>query len=392
MSKITIIGIGANGIDSLTSDALRALKSAEIIFGGKRHLDMIDTTVETIEFVSPFIENIAKIKKHKDKKVLILATGNANYFGVSNILYKHFNHEDINIINNIGCISLSAMRMGWAEQDIIALSIHGRKTNSIIPKLYNGAKLIIISNDHESPIEVCKILKEKGFEKSQITILNYLNSRYESIQNFIATNPQEADNKINCIAIECKGAGNSLTGGLNDENFINDGQLTKREVRAITISSLQPYPNAVLWDVGSGSGSISIEWCRLGGVSYAFEINKDRCENIKQNCINLGVENSVNIINSTITDFNDDLPQPDCIFIGGGVTKIDTEKLYEQLKTGGRLVINSATIQGIEIINKLYSKYGGEISRISIERSDKIGSFDALKPMAPVTHYVVIKD
>ncbi len=395
MSKITILGIGADGVNSLNKKGLQVLKQADIIFGSNRHLEMIDTNCETVNWVSPFSDNIEIINKHfiQNKNILIVATGDVNWFGITNIIRKNFDNEKIKIITNISSISLSAIKMGWPLQDITPITIHGRDINSIITKIYDNAKLIILSHNKQSPIAVCEILQKLKFSDSEISILNNLGRNDETIQKFQANSPQTANNDLNCIAVECKknDNNNSLCAGLDDQDFINDGQLTKREVRAITISSLQPYPNAVLWDIGAGSGSISVEWCRLGGKSWAFETDKTRCENIKQNSINLGVKQKLQINNCTINKYGSKLPIPDCIFIGGGLTNINTEELYEQLKFGGRMVINSISIQGQEVINKMHKKYGGDIIRINIERNTKIGNFDSLRPMISVIHYTLKK-
>jgi precorrin-6Y C5,15-methyltransferase (decarboxylating) len=395
MSKITILGIGADGINSLNKKGLQVLKQADIIFGSNRHLEMIDTNCETINWVSPFSDNIEIINKHfiQNKNILIVATGDVNWFGITNIIRKNFDNEKIQIITNISSISLSAIKMGWPLQDITPITIHGRDINSIITKIYDNAKLIILSHNKQSPIAVCEILQKLKFSDSEVSILNNLGRNDETIQKFQANSPQTANSDLNCIAVECKknDNNNSLCAGLDDQDFINDGQLTKREVRAITISSLQPYPNAVLWDIGAGSGSISVEWCRLGGKSWAFETDKTRCENIKQNSINLGVKQKLQVHNCTINKYGSKLPIPDCIFIGGGLTNINTEELYEQLKFGGRMVINSISIQGQEVINKMHKKYGGDIIRINIERNTKIGNFDSLRPMISVIHYTLKK-
>ncbi|MGB1360679.1 MAG: precorrin-6y C5,15-methyltransferase (decarboxylating) subunit CbiE [Alphaproteobacteria bacterium] len=393
-NKINIIGIGANGTNSLSKTAVDTLVKSDVIFGGIRHLDMIETKAEKTEWISPFKDNIEIVKKEfeQNKQISIIATGDVNWFGVAKIITKHFGKQNINIINNVGAFSLASIKMGWSIQDVNCLSIHGRKLNSIIPKLYNGAKLIVLTNDKNSPIEICNVLKDNNLNDSKITVLNELGANSETVQEFIANNPQLANSDLNVVAIDVVGLTPSLTGGLNDDLLINDGQLTKREVRAITMSSLQPYPNAILWDIGSGSGSISIEWARLGGISHAFEKNEERFNNIKQNIINLGVENNVYPYNSTIDKEIDTLQSPDCIFVGGGLTSLDIDILYNKLKTGGRLVINTVSMQGSDIINKVYQKYGGSISRINIERNSKVGSFDTLKPMASVIHFYLIKE
>ena len=206
MSKITILGIGADGINSLNKKGLQVLKQADIIFGSNRHLEMIDTNCETVNWVSPFSDNIEIINKHfiQNKNILIVATGDVNWFGITNIIRKHFDNEKIQIITNISSISLSAIKMGWPLQDITPITIHGRDINSIITKIYDNAKLIILSHNKQSPIAVCEILQKLKFSDSEVSILNNLGRNDETIQKFQANSPQTANSDLNCIAVECK--------------------------------------------------------------------------------------------------------------------------------------------------------------------------------------------
>ena len=162
MSKITILGIGADGINSLNKKGLQVLKQADIIFGSNRHLEMIDTNCETVNWVSPFSDNIEIINKHfiQNKNILIVATGDVNWFGITNIIRKNFDNEKIQIITNISSISLSAIKMGWPLQDITPITIHGRDINSIITKIYDNAKLIFKTSIYYFPLLFFLILAD----------------------------------------------------------------------------------------------------------------------------------------------------------------------------------------------------------------------------------------
>ena len=393
-TKIHIIGIGDNGIDSLNPTALTTLESCDVICGGNRHINMIDTHKQTHCWISPFIDNIAIIENfiNDGKTVAILGTGDVSWFGVSNIFIKHFGADKIEIHNSIGAFSLSASELKWSMQDCLCLSIHGRDINQIRLYAQHNQKIILLTNNENCPVEICNILQSMGMQNSTVYILNDLGNDNQSIQQFTADNPQVANSKLNTVAIDCVGKNYSRANGLANNAFIHDGQLTKQEVRSITISALQPYNNAVLWDIGAGNGSIAIEWARFGGISYAIEHDSNRCENIKQNAINLGVDNSVNIINKTFNDCND-LPQPDCIFIGGGITNENIiNTAIESLPINGILVANTVTAEGEIVLYNLHKTIGGKMRKISIDELTPVGGFNGWKSAMGVSQYIYTKE
>ena len=169
------------------------------------------------------------------------------------------------------------------------------------------------------------------------------------------------------LAVECvAGAGAVVrprVPGLPDEAFANDGQLTKREVRAVTLAALAPLPRALLWDVGAGSGSVAIEWMRAGGDAIAIEGDALRVRTIADNAAALGVPN-LRIVTGAAPAALEGLDPPDAVFVGGGLTSEGLlEACWRALKPAGRLVANAVTLEGEQVLAEWRARVGGELTR-----------------------------
>ena len=375
---------------SMEQKAQQVINTVDVIFSSPRLLKKVKSSAEKKPWVLPFYKNMDAIKTI-ESDIAILATGDPSYFGIATTVLQHFNKKDVIIYPHAGAFSYASARMGWATQDCACITIHGRAIYGILKHLHMGQKIIVLSHNGQSPSEVGALLSEHGFGESTLSILENLGGENENITHCRANEINGDFDNLNCLAIECVGSGLSLCAGLPDDVFLNDGQLTKREVRSATLSALQPKPDEVLWDIGSGSGAISIEWSRLGGIAFAVEKNADRINNINNNAMNLGVID-IRIYEGKASDVLHELDSPDAVFIGGGIT--DTKTLHaciDRLKAGGRLVANTVTIQGEAILTSLYNQYGGEMCRISVDRLVPVGGFSGWKPLMPVTQYIFVK-
>ena len=383
---ITVIGIGEDGWDGLSPIARSLITQAEVLAGGERHLALVpESKAERLVWVSPFADNIARLNDVQDRRVCVLASGDPQWFGVGVTLRRHF--PEITTIPHPGAFSLAASRMGWALQDCLCLTIHGRPLEALALHLFSGAKLLVLSEDAASPAKVAALLTAKGWRYG-LTVLEHLGGPQERIHDQL---DQAAD--LNTLAIELQsGPALSRLAGLPDETFAHDGQLTKREVRAVTLASLSPWPGAVLWDVGAGCGSIAIEWARTGGKAVAIEHNPKRLEMIARNAAELGVPQSLSIIAGKAPSALEGQEAPDANFIGGGLTSPGLlERCWSALKPGGRLVANAVTVEGEATLFAWQAAQGGEMSRIAISRLGKTGRFQSWHPFMPVTHYCGIK-
>lgn len=396
---LSIIGIGEDGWDGLSAVARRAVEEAEYIFGGERHLAFIpEMAGQQIQWESPFKKSFNKIMELEGKKVVILATGNPQWFGVGASLKRAYPDLDMRIIPASSAFSLAASRMGWSIPDIECLTVHGRHLDSVRAFLRPDARLIILSKDRGTPGKLANLLTSNGYGKSELSVLSQMGGPAEERVDGIAeswSDPAVSD--LNVMAVQCKaGEGVTVMGrapGLPDEAFSHDGQLTKREVRAVTLAALVPLPGQLLWDVGAGCGSIAIEWMRAAtnAKAVAVENNERRSALIEENALALGVP-ELNLVKGDAATVLSELDAPDAIFIGGGLTSGNIiETCWNSLKTHGRLVVNAVTFEGEGLLTQAMEQYGGELVRIEISRGQAMGRFQGWRPFKPVTQWRVNK-
>ncbi|WP_417825481.1 precorrin-6y C5,15-methyltransferase (decarboxylating) subunit CbiE [Thalassospira povalilytica] len=407
--RITVIGIGEDGYDGLSPMARKIIENARIIFGGTRHIAMLpgSNTATQNKWITPFEANLPLIEDCLDQNPVVLASGDPMYFGVGNTLIKYFGPEPIYAIPSPSSISLAASRLGWPLAECDVITLHGREPETLRAHLRPHGKLIALSADGSTPALVAVMLCEAGFDQSRMSVCERLGGPEERITTQTARTWQstatsmpdvKSVDPLNLIMIDLEAGPKAnplpMGPGLPDDAFIHDGMITKSEIRAQTLSSLAPFAGGVLWDLGAGCGSISIEWMRLQGKGVAIERDTERCAMIKKNALRLGVPGLV-IEQSTIEDaiaFADRLPRPDAIFIGGGITSNGLlESCWKLLPAHGRLVANTVTLEGEEKLLRFYNENGGTLSRLSVSRLVPRGNFRGWSNLAPVTHYLGVK-
>ena len=407
--RITVIGIGEDGYDGLSPMARKIIENARIIFGGTRHIAMLpgSNTATQNKWITPFEANLPLIEDCLDQNPVVLASGDPMYFGVGNTLIKYFGPEPIYAIPSPSSISLAASRLGWPLAECDVITLHGREPETLRAHLRPHGKLIALSADGSTPALVAVMLCEAGFDQSRMSVCERLGGPEERITTQTARTWQstatsmpdvKSVDPLNLIMIDLEAGPKAnplpMGPGLPDDAFIHDGMITKSEIRAQTLSSLAPFAGGILWDLGAGCGSISIEWMRLRGKAVAIERDAERCAMIKKNALRLGVPGLV-IEQSTIEDaiaFADRLPRPDAIFIGGGITGNGLlEACWKLLPAHGRLVANTVTLEGEEKLLRFYNENGGTLSRLSISRLVPRGNFRGWSNLAPVTHYLGVK-
>jgi precorrin-6B C5,15-methyltransferase / cobalt-precorrin-6B C5,C15-methyltransferase len=397
---ITVIGIGEDGVEGLSTSRIALIKDAEVLIAGERHHYMVENSrAEILDWGQGFDHALKELEARRGKNIVVLASGDPMNFGVGSVLVRTFGKDAVIVHPAPSSFSLAAARMGWSIPDIDCLTIHGRPLETLIKYIFPGARLLVLARDGNSPAQVARLLSENGYGNSKISVLEHLGGVKEKrIDNSAASWNHPCVRDLNTLAIECVAAEGivplSCASGLPDHVFEHDGQLTKCEVRAITLAKLQPLPGKVLWDIGAGSGSISIEWLRLGGQRRAISIEKnpERIATIKSNAISLGTPDLV-IVEGDFHSVKDHLAyKPDAIFIGGGASDMSLlTSAWMALNPGGRLVINVVSIEAEQTLLAFREDIGGELSRISIERATPVGNFSALKPLLSVTQFVASK-
>jgi precorrin-6Y C5,15-methyltransferase (decarboxylating) len=396
---LNVIGVGEDGIEALPRALQALIERAELIVGGERHLAMVpQARADKKSWASPLSLTLDEIWARRGKPVVVLATGDPMHFGIGVALAKRVPAAEMAVHPHVSAFSLAAARMRWPLADIECLTIHGRPLELLAGAVAPGCKLLILSHDGASPADVAERLTELGYGASAVTVLEHMGGSRERIYAGRAdawTHPRAAD--LNTLAIECRAGADarplSLTLGLPDDAFQHDGQMTKREIRAATLSALRPLPGQLLWDIGAGCGSIAIEWLRTHRSLSAIAIESDSMRQglIEANAAALGTPH-LKLVEGSAPQAYDGLPMPDAIFIGGGLSDRGVvEGAWERLKHGGRLVANAVTAEGEAQLFALRGKLGGDMTRLSIARLAPVGELHGWKPLMPVTQYWVDK-
>ena len=395
---LTVVGIGEDGFSGLGKNARRALLSATTVFGGPRQLDLLAPCIraERMTWPSPF--SLAPVLALRGQPVCVLASGDPMLFGVGASLARVVARDEMHVLPSPSSFSLAAARLGWALQEVTTLSVVARPIAALNAHLFSGVRLLVLSNDASSPAIIAALLRERGFGPSHMTVLEHLGGPGERQLQSSATDWDDvcvAD--LNLVAIDCRADATahplSRIGGLPDSAFHHDGQLTKRDVRAITLARLAPLPGQLLWDVGAGCGSIGIEWMRTfpSCRTLAIEADPGRQQLIEHNRDALGVP-GLHLIRGKAPEALQGLERPDAIFIGGGVTREGVlETCWQQLKPGGRLVANAVTLQSEMLLMSWRERHGGELTRIHIAQAQPLGEFDTWRQALPITLLDVIK-
>jgi precorrin-6B C5,15-methyltransferase / cobalt-precorrin-6B C5,C15-methyltransferase len=396
---LSLVGIGEDGLDGLAPQARARVDGAEILVGGERHLAFAPpSAAERMVWARPFHESFAKIEKLRGRRVTVLASGEPLWFGVGAKLAKMFGPAEIEIHPHVGAFSLAASRLAWPMERCAFVSIHGRALDTLARHLYPRAKLLILSADAASPAAIAAYLAARGFGDSALAVFERMGGPKEKRLDGTAKDWRHPPgDDLNLVAVACvAGAGARwlpTVGGLPDEAFEHDGQLTKREARALTLAHLAPFPGALLWDVGAGNGSVGIEWMRSVPRARAIAIERDpeRAARIAINASALGVP-EIEIVTGEAPLALAGLPSPDAVFVGGGLSNpVLIEACWAALPAGGVFAANAVTLEGEAAIAGLHKRWGGETARLAASRAEKVGPYRGWRPSMQVTLFRVVK-
>jgi precorrin-6Y C5,15-methyltransferase (decarboxylating) len=397
---LSIVGIGEDGLDGLSPAARTTIERAALVVGGRRHLALVSDAVkgETMAWPSPPNAAFPEILARRGTAVCVVATGDPFFYGIGSLLAREVPPEEMLCLPAASCFSLAAARMGWAVQDCALISLHGRALERIVPHLRPRTRILALSWDATTPGKLAKLLTWHGFGDTRMTVCETMGGPRERLRHTAARDFALANiDNLNMVALDIHDASNArvipLTPGLPDAWFEHDGQLTKQDIRAITIAALAPRPGELLWDVGAGSGAIGIEWMLAHPANRAIAIERDpiRASRIARNAVSLGVPD-LKIVTGNAPDALRDQPPPDAVFIGGGATApgvIDT--VWAELQTTGRLIINGVTIETQALLIERFRTLGGCLKTIQISHADPLGGLHAMRPALPVTQWSVTK-
>lgn len=385
-----IVGIGEDGMTGLSPAACALVEAAEVIVGGDRHHFLApNVTAERIAWPSPFDAMIDKIRSFRGRRVVVLVTGDPLWYSVGARMTKAIPAGEIRFHPQLSAFQFAAARMGWSLADVETLTIHGRPAEQIVPFFEPDARLLVLAKDRTSPATVARLLVERGYGASSITALSAMGgpdeARFEATAE--AWGPETPD--FHTLAVHCVAGEGTLVlprTGLPDDAFRHDGKMTKRAVRALALAKLVPVRGGLLWDVGSGCGSIAIEWMRGAREARAIglEPRADRRAMAAENALSLGAP-ALKLVDGDAPKGLEGLPAPDAVFIGGGLSAETVDCCISALKPFGRLVANAVTLESEAILLAVFERYGGDLTRLSIETAEPVGRFHGWKPAMPVT-------
>ncbi|MEM7619254.1 MAG: precorrin-6y C5,15-methyltransferase (decarboxylating) subunit CbiE [Pseudomonadota bacterium] len=405
MTWLHVIGMIDNTPNSLSSEALEAIERADTVITARRHFDAFpNLKADHIAWPSPFSQAIDLLKTHRGKHIAVISTGDPLWYSVGTLIAQSFPSEDIKFYPQISSFQLAASRMQWSLQDITCETIHGRPISRLAPLLGDQQKLLLLAHDHTSPKALANYLTDNSFGASEITALSHIGSERENHISETAKSWQHQVEDFHVLALTCNADKKTETlehskpislgrmPGLENDMFDHDGQMTKRDVRAITLSKLRPMPGELLWDIGCGVGSVAIEWMRAAPRTQAIGIDKrsDRLQKARKNADKLGAP-GLQLIEGDVSQIFLQKTPPHAIFFGGGISHKHIESAIERLNPHGRIVCNAVTIETEQILARCYQTHGGMLNRVALYDLIPVGEYHGWKPTMPITQWSFTK-
>ena len=392
-----IVGIGEDGFDGLTPATRAVVEAADVIIGGDRHHRLSGSvTAERLAWPHPFDALVDVLKGLKGKRVVVLATGDPLWFSVGARIGRAIPSSEIIYHPQLSAFQLAAARMGWSMADLETLTVHGRPVEQMIAFIQPDQRLLILTTGADTPAQIAKFLAERGFGRSPMTVLAAMGGADEARFDGLAKSWDHVVPAFNTLAVECVAATDAAllprVPGLADELFQHDGTMTKQEVRAVTVAKLMPMRGALLWDIGTGCGSVAVEWMRAARYARAIGIEPraDRRAMAAANALALGAP-KLDLIEGEAPKALEGLESPDAIFIGGGLSEEVFDTAWAALKPLGRLVANAVTLESEAVLMALHARHGGQLVKLAVNRAEPVGPYRGWRALMPVTQWSLVK-
>ncbi|GAA2063511.1 bifunctional cobalt-precorrin-7 (C(5))-methyltransferase/cobalt-precorrin-6B (C(15))-methyltransferase [Streptomyces albiaxialis] len=403
-SRVTVVGVGADGWEGLPDAARTALRDAEVLIGGPRQLDLLppapECAGERVAWPSPLRPAVpGLLAVHAGRRIAVLASGDPFFHGIGRALAEELGPGALRVLPHPSSVAYACARLGWPQEDTEVVTAVGRPTARLAAALHDGRRLLVLSAGAATPAEVAALLRDRGFGPSRLRVLEQLGGPRERTYEGVADDwTAPPGDPLNVLAVECRRAPGALrlgaAPGLPDEAYEHDGQLTKRHVRAATLAALAPAPGELLWDVGGGSGSIAVEWMRTHPSCRAVSVERDpeRAARIDRNAERLGVP-GLRTVAGEAPHALAGLPAPDAVFVGGGLTAPGLlDACWAALAPGGRLVANTVTLESEALLADRRARHGGELTRLAVAHAVPVGGFTGWRQAMPVTQWSVTKE
>ncbi|WP_445257071.1 precorrin-6y C5,15-methyltransferase (decarboxylating) subunit CbiE [Nocardioides aurantiacus] len=391
--RLTVVGLGADGWDGLPERLREVVRSAPVVLGGHRQLDLLPPVAGQVRepWPSPLRDGLpALLARHP--YAVALASGDPLVSGIGTTLVGLLGPDAVRVEPAVSSVALARARLGWAAESVEAVTLVGRDPHLLLRALAPGRRLLVLSSDEHTPAAVCALLVDRGYAATRVVVLGDLGGPEESRREGTAGDWSGTAPRLHVLALEVAGpggAGASWAAGLPDAAYEHDGQLTKRDLRAAALARLAPRPGQLLWDVGAGAGSVGIEWARAHPTcrTVAVESHPGRAARVARNAAALGVPGLV-VVEGRAPDALAGLEAPDAVFVGGGATRPGVlEACLEALRPGGRLVVHGVTLETETLLTTAYAAHGGELTRHHVETAEPIGSFTGWTPARAVVQW-----
>ena len=395
---LDVIGIGEDGWAGLSEDARSALRKAEVVIGGNRHHNLApELKAERVRWPEPFSRTANFISSYRGRQVAMLVTGDPLWYSAGAKIARQLSDGEIRFHPQLSAFQLACCRMQWSLADVETLTVHGRPVEQIIPWFAPHARLIVLTGGNADPGAIARLLDERGFGPSRIAVMAALGGPREehlhgTAEEWAREDPEEQIPVFHTLCIECLPSAESVPlprgPGLPDDAFETDGNFTKQDVRAVTVSALAPRNGEVLWDIGTGCGTVAVEWLRAARDAVAFGVdpNNSRLQLARRNSLKLGAPRLIPV-NGKAPGALSDLPDPDAVFVGGGLGIELVDIVMSRMRPHGRLVANAVTLDSESLLADLYRIHGGELVRISVQRATRLGGTTGWRPYMPVTQW-----
>ncbi|MCA2011526.1 precorrin-6y C5,15-methyltransferase (decarboxylating) subunit CbiE [Cereibacter sphaeroides] len=391
---LTILGLGEDGPAGLTDASRAALDAAEVVMGPARHLALLPgLAAERVEWPVPFADGVPVLLGYRGRRVVMLASGDPFWFGAGTVVTRELAAGEWVALPGASCFSLAASRLGWGLEGVTCLGLHAAPLSRLRSMLAPGARAVVTLRDGAAVAELAGYLESEGFGASALTVMEALGGPRERVRRVVAGGYalEDVQHPV-VVAVELAGDGAVMgaASGRADQWFANDGQITKRPVRALALSALAPKPSELLWDIGAGSGSIGIEWLLSHPSLRAigFEGHPDRAARARENALRLGVDRLV-IVEGRAPDVLLGQPLPDAVFIGGGLSQVLLDQLYALLKPGTRLVAHAVTLESEAMLAMAHAAKGGNLLRVELAEAQPLGARRGWKSAYPIVQWSV---
>ena len=391
---LTVVGLGEDGLEGLPLASRVALETAEVIFGGPRHLERVGAGARGRPWPVPF--DIAPVLACRGQKVVVLASGDPFWFGAGSILAERLLPGEWRALPVAGVVSLLCARLGWRVEAVVALGLHAAPFARLRPVLGRHARCIVTLRDGAAVGDLARWLAEHGFGAMRMVVAENLGSPQERIRK-IAAQDYDLNDVFALVAVALDGAdlppgaGLSQAPGRAEVEFVTDGQITKSPMRALTLAALAPRRGEFLWDIGGGSGSVSVEWCLAGGRAVAIEPRADRLDLIRANIAAFGLGGRMQAHQGRAPEALDGLPLPDAVFVGGGGSAELFDLLWQRLGPSTRIVANGVTLETEMLLCALHARHGGQLLRIDIAEAEPLGRMRGWLPSRPQVQWSVVR-